>query len=108
MRSASAGVTSGLSVRRSSHGAGQRNLHERCMSKPSGDSHTKNAALVLAPEAPYPLAGGGPQRTASLLQYLANRYELDVIVFREPGGPDPAPAFPSGIARSVQTIELPY
>ena len=33
-------------------------------------------AVFLAPEAPYPPAGGGALRSASLLQYLAGRYRL--------------------------------
>ena len=47
-------------------------------------------ALCWRPEAPYPLAGGGALRTASLLQYLARTLRVDLIVFREPGAPDPA------------------
>ena len=48
------------------------------------------AALLLAPEAPYPLTGGGALRTASLVHYLAQRRAVDLIVFRQPGAPDPA------------------
>ncbi len=68
----------------------------------------KASALLLTPEAPYPLAGGGALRTASILQYLADRYELDVIVFREPGAADPRNAFPNGLVRQIDVIELPY
>jgi glycosyltransferase involved in cell wall biosynthesis len=66
-----------------------------------------NAALFLAPETPYPIAGGGALRTASLLEYLARRYDVDVIVFRQPGAPDPAAAFPPGRARRVIVFDLP-
>ncbi len=66
----------------------------------------KPGALLVCPEAPYPAAGGGALRTASLAQYLAGRYALDVIVFAEPGAGDPAAAFPAGLARSVHTIPL--
>ena len=66
------------------------------------------SALVLAPEAAYPLAGGGALRTASLLQYLARRYALDLIVFRQPGAPDPAAALPAGMVRRVTVLELPF
>jgi glycosyltransferase involved in cell wall biosynthesis len=45
-------------------------------------------------------------RTASLLEYLAQRYVLDVIVFREPGASDPAEAFPRGLARAVHVLDL--
>jgi glycosyltransferase involved in cell wall biosynthesis len=62
-------------------------------------------ALFLTPEAPYPPAGGGALRSASLLEYLARRYRLDVVVFREPGA---AVHFPPGLADSVQVIDLPF
>jgi len=65
------------------------------------------SALVLSPEAPYPLTGGGSIRTASILEYLGPRYALDVIVFREPGAPDPRCAFRPGLARGVHVIDLP-
>ena len=63
-------------------------------------------ALFLVPEAPYPTHGGGALRSASLLEYLAGRYDVDVIVFHEPGAPDPVRSFPAGIAREMQVIEL--
>ena len=64
-------------------------------------------ALMLAPEAPYPLAGGGALRTASLLHYLARNYRVDLVVFRQPGEPDPARAMPAGLARRVTVLDLP-
>ncbi len=64
-------------------------------------------ALFLAPETPYPLAGGGALRTASLLHYLAERYAVDVVVFREPGAVDPLRHFPAELARSLHVLELP-
>ena len=63
-------------------------------------------ALFLAPEAPYPAAGGGALRSASLLQYLAGRYRLDLIVFREPGSLDPASLVPRGWFGDVLVLEL--
>ena len=63
-------------------------------------------ALILAPEAPYPTHGGGALRTASLLHYLARRYDVDLIVFRQPGAPDPVRSFPAGIAREMHVIDL--
>lgn len=75
------------------------------MSKPKNAS--QGEALFLAPEAPYPVAGGGALRSASLLEYLARRYEVDVVVFREPGAPDPRPHFPPGIAREIRILKLP-
>ncbi len=47
-------------------------------------------------------------RSASLLEYLAGRYDVDVIVFREPGAEDPTRLFPPGIARRVHVLELPH
>jgi glycosyltransferase involved in cell wall biosynthesis len=52
--------------------------------------------------------GGGALRTASLVEHVARRYETDVIVFREPGAPDPRKRFPAGLVRSVAVIELPF
>jgi len=68
----------------------------------------RGRALFLVPEAPYPMHGGGALRSASLLEYLARRYDADVIVFREPGAPDPAPLFPAGVARDIHVLELPH
>jgi glycosyltransferase involved in cell wall biosynthesis len=65
------------------------------------------SALMLAPEAPYPLAGGGALRTASLVHYLARTHELDLIVFRQPGAPDPAKALPPSLVRKVWVLDLP-
>jgi len=62
---------------------------------------------MLAPEAPYPLAGGGALRTASLLQYMARHYETDLIVFRQPGAPDPAQRIPAGLLRRIHVLDLP-
>ena len=61
----------------------------------------------MTPEAPYPLAGGGALRSASLLEYLARSYQVDVITFRQPGAADPARQFPIGRARRVAVIDLP-
>jgi glycosyltransferase involved in cell wall biosynthesis len=64
-------------------------------------------ALVLAPEVPYPLRGGGALRTASLIQYLARTRPVDLILFRQPGAPDPAAQLPAGLARRLSVIQLP-
>ena len=63
-------------------------------------------ALMISPEAPYPTIGGGALRTASLLELLARRYELDVIVFAQPENPYPATHFPEGLVNRVHTIQL--
>jgi glycosyltransferase involved in cell wall biosynthesis len=77
-------------------------------------------ALFLSAEAPYPLAGGGALRSASLLHYLARTREVDVIVFRQPGDADPAAQRPGAapwglppvrladLARRVTVIDLPH
>ena len=65
-------------------------------------------ALIVCPESPYPVAGGGPTRTACVLEYLASRYSLDVITFREVGNPDPRSAFPKGLVREVAVLDLPH
>jgi glycosyltransferase involved in cell wall biosynthesis len=65
------------------------------------------SALFFAPEAPYPLAGGGSLRSASLLEYLAHRYDVDIIVFRQPGAPDPAGLIPARLARRITVLDLP-
>ncbi len=67
----------------------------------------KPAALMLAPEAPYPVAGGGALRTASLLEYLSQRYRVDLIVFRQPGAADPAARIPAGKVERVVVLDLP-
>ena len=67
----------------------------------------KPRGLFLVPEAPYPLAGGGALRTASLIHGLARSYELDLIVFRQPMAPDPRKLMPAGLAKRVAVIDLP-
>jgi glycosyltransferase involved in cell wall biosynthesis len=66
------------------------------------------SALMICPEAPYPVAGGGPLRTACLLEYLAPRYSLDLVLFQEPGAPDPRAAIPPGLVQDAKVIDLPY
>src|SRR5438270_7652593 len=72
------------------------------------DSNSKPRALLLTPEAPYPVIGGGALRTGSLLEYLATKYTVDVVVFREPGRLDPVSAFPPGVAARIDVIDLPF
>jgi polysaccharide biosynthesis protein PslH len=59
------------------------------MKRPSGASDPKPRALVLSPEPPYPMHGGGAVRTASIVEYLRRRYEVDLVIFREEGQPQP-------------------
>jgi len=78
------------------------------MPKHGVDSEPRPAALFVAPETPYPAIGGGALHSAGLLEYLASRYEVDVLVFHEAGARDPVAAFPGGLAREVSCIELPH
>ncbi len=74
----------------------------------SGPSVEASGALILSPEAPYPLAGGGAMRTSALLHYLAERFAADLVVFAQDGAPDPAEALPPGLVREAKTIRLPF
>ena len=71
------------------------------------ETEPRPSALLLAPETPYPIAGGGALRTASLLHYLAGRYDTDLIVFRQPGAADPNADLPPGLVRKIHVIDLP-
>lgn len=64
-------------------------------------------ALVLSPEAPYPLHGGGAIRTACLLQYLAQRMPVDLVTFAVGADRDPAVDLPDGLVDSAHTVRLP-
>ena len=70
-------------------------------------TEARRSAVVLAAETPYPLAGGGALRTASLLHYLALGYDVDLVVFRQPGAADPGENLPAGLVRRVQVVDLP-
>jgi glycosyltransferase involved in cell wall biosynthesis len=83
------------------------------MNRPSTDfansaPANKPSALFLAPEAPYPMIGGGPIRSASVLEYLARQFSVHAIFFREPGAPHPASAIPPGRVDRVDIIDLPF
>ena len=58
---------------------------------------------MLAPEAPYPLHGGGAYRTASLLHYFAGFADIDLVLISESG---PA-LLPPGLVRKQSVIGLP-
>jgi glycosyltransferase involved in cell wall biosynthesis len=70
-------------------------------------AEARPSALLLAPETPYPLAGGGALRTASVLHYLAQAHDVDLIVFRQPGAAHPAKDLPAGLVRRLTVIDLP-
>lgn len=77
------------------------------MPKLPSDSGARPSALFLTPEAPFPAIGGGALRSASVLMWLAARYRVDVVTFRQPGEGDPRADFPAGVAESVRAIDLP-
>jgi glycosyltransferase involved in cell wall biosynthesis len=77
------------------------------MQKPSPASAGKPELLFLSPEPPYPAAGGGAIRTASLLEFLGRRFAIDLILFAEDGSPDPATAVPPRLVRRIWTLRLP-
>jgi glycosyltransferase involved in cell wall biosynthesis len=78
------------------------------MDRPLSASGKKPKALFLSAEAPYPAVGGGPLRSASLLEYLARRYAVHAIVFRQDGEADPNLAIPPGRVERLDVIDLPY
>src|SRR5581483_12157299 len=75
------------------------------MNTPPSSSEKKPRALVLSPEVPYPAHGGGAIRTASVIEYLAQRFQVHLIVFREAGAADPQ--IPSGTVEKLDVVELP-
>jgi glycosyltransferase involved in cell wall biosynthesis len=78
------------------------------MDRPQSASGKKPKALFLSAEAPYPAVGGGPLRSASLLEYLARRYAVHAIVFHQAGEADPNLAIPPGRIERLDVIDLPY
>ena len=78
------------------------------MTKRNADSGpSRERVLILTPDAPYPVVGGGALRVASLIEYYGRHYDLDVLVFREPRAHDPTPFFPPGLVNRVEVIPLP-
>lgn len=74
------------------------------MSTPSAVS---DRAVFLSPEPPYPLAGGGALRSASLLELLARFFRVHLITFAVEGADDPADALPAGLVERTTTVRLP-
>lgn len=67
----------------------------------------KPRALMISPELPYPLQGGGALRTASLLNYLARHHTVDLILFRHLDSQRPLDSLPPGLVDRVMVLELP-
>src|SRR5580658_5715554 len=82
---------------------------------PSTDTHPRSPAfiggqdpmrvLMLSPEPPYPLNGGGAFRTASLLHYFARFAQVDLILISESGR---AALLPPGLVREQKVVPLPH
>ncbi len=62
------------------------------------------SVLVLSPESPYPLHGGGQYRTASLIHYFSRFAQVDLVLISESGKPA---LLPPGLVRSQKVIPLP-
>ena len=61
--------------------------------------------LMLSPEPPYPLNGGGAYRTASLLHYLARVSEPELILISDSGWPA---LLPEGLVCRQRVVGLPH
>ncbi|MBM3762355.1 MAG: glycosyltransferase [Acidobacteria bacterium] len=68
----------------------------------------KRKALLILPEAPYPVVGGGALRTASIVDGLKEEFELTAIHYRLEGEEDPAVRYPAGVLSGGGTIDLPH
>ncbi len=64
----------------------------------------KPRVVILSPEPPYPLRGGGAFRIASLLHYFARFADVDLIFLSDSGKPAEIPA---GLVRRQTVIPLP-
>ncbi len=64
-------------------------------------------ALLLCPEAPYPMHGGGAMRTASTLNYLNRNFQVDLALFQEEGAECPASHIPNGLSCRTTVLTLP-
>src|SRR5579862_1246356 len=61
--------------------------------------------LMLSPEPPYPLEGGGAYRIASLLHYFTRFANVDLIHISDTGEPA---LLPPGLVRTQNVIPLPH
>ena len=64
-------------------------------------------ALLLTPEPPYPMNGGGAIRAASLLHFLAQRFRLHVVTFTVGDGV-PEIRWPPDTVERLDWIHLPH
>src|SRR5579871_3898662 len=63
------------------------------------------SVLILTPEPPYPLHGGGAYRIASLLHYFARFAAVDLVLLSDSGK---AAEIPPGLVRRQYVVPLPY
>ena len=63
------------------------------------------SVLILSPEPPYPLQGGGAYRIASLVHYFAQFAEVDLVLFSESGQPA---LMPPNLLHSQTVIRLAH
>ena len=52
------------------------------------------------------MIGGGPLRSASLLEYLSHHFSVHAIVFRQDGDPDPERFIPADLLEKLDVLEL--
>lgn len=71
-------------------------------------SAVTDRALFLSPEPPYPMTGGGPIRSSSLLHFLAHRFPVHLITFIDEYSPNPEPELPRGLVDCITSIHLPH
>jgi len=71
-------------------------------------SAVSKRAVFLSPEPPYPLAGGGPVRSSSLLHWLARHCRVHLITFADEQAPNPEPYLPKGLVDRITCIHLPH
>lgn len=68
----------------------------------------EKSVVILSPEPPYPLHGGGAFRIASLIHYFARFAQVDLVLFSESGKPAVLPpGVPPDLLRSQTLIPLP-
>ena len=71
-------------------------------------SAVSDRVLLLSPEAPYPLAGGGAMRSSSILQLLTRNHSVHLITFREPEAPHPRESLPKGLVKDLSVVNLSH
>jgi polysaccharide biosynthesis protein PslH len=67
----------------------------------------ERTAILISPEKIWPPHGGGPLRTLSILEYLRQRYVVDLVLFHDPAQGDPRTGIPAAAVRDVLVIPLP-